>query len=360
MPHEIALYGSRGALGQLVAQDLLGRGAGFRAGGRDAATLDATGALHGTGIERVVAPLDDATAMHTFLQDARVVVNTARLSAADNLRLLDMSLDSGVHYIDAAGEQAYIADVFARYSDAATGRGTAVVPACGFDYALGDCLTHLVARDHQPAREVVVAYAIEGADVSANSLQFAAETKAGGEVLFENGTWTPARLEILRRRVGFPPPVGSQVMARYASGEVVTVPRHVKTEAVTTLITASSLVPDGRLVPLFPYLRPVVAVLRRTPARHLLGLASRLKRASGNQPSDGEPRSAPPPPHFAIIVQVEALDDVAKGLQTSRQRVDSVACWNSDRQVHGARGGYHAGQRRRLEAAVVGLDLAVD
>ena len=307
MPHEIAVYGASGSLGQRVAHALVARGAGVRAGGRDAGALGAADALRLAGVEQVVAPLDDDAAMRALLGKTRVLVNAARLSAADNHRLIARALEAGVHYIDAAGEQAYIGGLFARYGETAQRRGTAVVPACGFDYALGDCLAHLVARGRQPAREVIVAYAIDGADVSANSLQFAAETTAGGEVLFENGGWTPARLEILRRQVDFPLPFGVQAMARYASGEVLTVPRHVSTLAVTALITATSLVPDRRLVPLFPYLRPVVAILRRTPARHLLGIASRLQRAGGAR-SGGTGSDAPAPPRFAIVVEVEPLD----------------------------------------------------
>ena len=75
------------------------------------------------------------------------------------------------------------------------------MPAFGLDYALGDCLAAVVARGRQPAREVLVAYAIEGADVSANSLKFAGQAPLGHEVLFESGAWRKPRTEIYRRTV---------------------------------------------------------------------------------------------------------------------------------------------------------------
>jgi hypothetical protein len=180
----------------------------------------------------------------------------------------------------------------------------AVVPACGFDYALGDCLARLTAAPIDHAREVTVAYAIEGADVSRNSLQFAATHAGGGEVIYESGRWQPARLEVFRRAVALPPPFGPQVMARYAAGEIITVPRHTRTDRVTALITARSLVPHPALVPLFPYLRPVVALMRRTPARHLLRLATAVRPSKPARPAD-VPAS---PPRFAIVVEADARD----------------------------------------------------
>ena len=230
-------------------------------------------------------------------------------TAGGGERLIEAAIAAGVHYIDAAGSQPYIHHVFEHYGPAAARHDVALVPAFGFDYALGDCLARLVtghaARRRRPAREVIVGYAIEGSDVSSNSLQFAAKTGGGGELFYESGTWTPARLGIYRSTIDFPAPFGRQSMARYAAGEIITVPRHTETDAVTTLITTRSLVPHPALIPVFPYLRPMVALARRTPARRLLGLALKL-RASPAQASsapDALPRPSQPA-RFAIVVEV--------------------------------------------------------
>jgi hypothetical protein len=99
-------------------------------------------------------------------------------------------------------------------------------------------------------------------------------------------------------------------MARYAAGEIVTVPRHTPTDAVTTLITTRSLVPHPALISVFPYLRPLVALARRTPARHVLGLALKLRRARipASPAPDRHPPPPPQPPRFAILVEVEGRD----------------------------------------------------
>jgi short subunit dehydrogenase-like uncharacterized protein len=260
-----------------------------------------------TGSRRV-ASLEDANGLRALLTGCRVVVNAGPTAGDPGHRLLRAALDAGVHYIDVSGSQFYIRQLFESFGEAATERGIAVVPAFGFDYALGDCLARLTARPLEPAREIAVAYAIEGSDVAANSLQFAAETAGGGEVFYEGGRWTPARQSIFRRTVAFPPPIGRQPVARYGAGEIVTIPRHTATDAVLTLITTRSLVPHPALVPWFPYLRPAVSLARRTPARHLLGLALKLRGSRTAPPIANALPAASIPPRFAIVVEVNGRE----------------------------------------------------
>jgi short subunit dehydrogenase-like uncharacterized protein len=200
--------------------------------------------------------------------------------------LVRAALASGTPYADAAGEQPFIRRIFEEYGAAAERRGIVLVPALGFDYAVGDCLARITALGHQPAAEVVIAYALKGPGVSGNSLRFAAEVPGGGEVVYRDGRWRPARARVDRVSFDFPPPLGRQRMGRYGSAEVLTVPRHTRTRTVTTLITASSLVPHPALLPFFPWLRPAVAVLRRTPLRRLLATAVRWTRKTTPRPED--------------------------------------------------------------------------
>lgn len=306
----IVLYGASGKFGGIVLRRFAAGGVAVRVGGRDATRL-AKALASMEAIPRSVASLDDGEGLRALLNGCRVVVNAGPTVSDPGDRLLRAALDAGVHYIDAAGSQAYIRRIFEQYSQAASDRGIAIAPAFGLDYALGDCLARLTACHAEPATDVTVAYAIEGADVGSNSLQFAAETPGGGEVFYESGRWRPASQRIFKRTITFPQPFGQQPMARYGAGEVVTVPRHTRTESVTALITTRALVPHPALVPWFPYLRPVVAYARQTPLRHLLRLVLQLRArgSSGATP----PTSALPPSkarRFAVVVEARAAGDV--------------------------------------------------
>jgi len=184
-------------------------------------------------------------------------------------RLIEASVAAGSAYLDAVGEQAVIRRTVERHEHAPV----AVVPAMGFDYAIGDCIARLAASGLEPLRELVIAYALSGSGVSRDAAG-ATPGEAGEEVVFSDGRWEPPPGGIRRAGFSFPPPLGRQTMQRYGSGEVITVPRHTDTARVTSLITASTWAPHPAMVGLMPYLRPVAAAVRRSPLRGALRIAA--------------------------------------------------------------------------------------
>jgi short subunit dehydrogenase-like uncharacterized protein len=91
---------------------------------------------------------------------------------------------------------------------------------------------------------------------------------AGGDIEWRNGHLEPAPQSVGRGSFDFGPPIGSRRMARYPAGEHITVPRHVETRNVRTMLTADTVVPHPRLAPLVGLMTPLQLALR-TPARRL-------------------------------------------------------------------------------------------
>ena len=303
----IAVYGATGMLGRLVTARLdraevpavlIGRS-------RDrVASLPASG--HSS--RKAVAAIEDPAAIERALEGCSVLVNCAPAGATGD-RLVRAALDAGIHYVDAASEQHHIRKIFERYDEEATQCDVAVVPALGFDYAIGDCLAHLAAQAHQPANTVVIAYAIEGSALNGNGA-----TATGREVVYRDGRWRAVPLEIDRGWFEFPKPVGRRQMSRYGSGEVITVPRHVKTRSMNTLITSASVCPYPVLLPVFPLLRPVVGLLRSMPVRAIVGVASAVlggsRSTSAGQPAATSPAAMPAASgddrRFMVVAEVHA------------------------------------------------------
>ena len=74
----------------------------------------------------------------------------------------------------------------------------------------------------------------------------------------------------------FPDPIGRKRMIRYPAGEQITVPRHIPTRRVRTMISASSLAPEA-LGPVLPLLTRPMGLAMRTPLRRAVGaMISRL------------------------------------------------------------------------------------
>ena len=303
----VAVYGASGSLGRLVLPRLIALGATpVRVVRSSDAAAQLREAEPGARVE--VAALEDAGALARAFRGSDVVVNCAPAEACGDL-IARAAMRAGADYVDAAGEQHHIRRVFDTLEDEARKAGRLVVPALGFDYAVGDCLARLAARAHEPAAEIVVAYCIEGAEVSGNSAQAAGSTTPGREMVYRNGAWRPVPLELDRGWFDFPASIGRRRMSRYGSGEVITVPRHTSTETVRTLITSEALCPHPALLPVFPVLRPLVTVILRTPARHLLRLAARVV-ASSRTPADPEaiPSRLEQQNRFVVAVEARGRD----------------------------------------------------
>jgi len=268
----IGVYGATGKVGRLVTARFDCAGARTILIGRNQSALSR---LSSPGLPRpiAVAAIDDPSALERALDGCHVLVNCATADAGGE-RLVRAALDAGIHYVDAASEQHHIRRIFEQYDDEARQCDVAIVPALGFDYAVGDCLAHLAAQSHQPASQVVVAYAVEHLQVSGNSTRPASTATAGTEVVYREGRWRTVPFEVDRAWFDFPEPVGRRQMSRYGSGEVVTVPRHVKTQSVNTLITSTSLCPYPTLLPFLPWLRPIAGLVKRTPARAIFSIVT--------------------------------------------------------------------------------------
>ena len=88
------------------------------------------------------------------------------------------------------------------------------------------------------------------------------------ELEYVDGRLRPGDRSVSRGSFDFPPPVGSQPMARYPSGEPITVPRHVEVRTVKTMLTAATMAPP-RIAPALPALVPVFGAAMRTPLKRL-------------------------------------------------------------------------------------------
>lgn len=304
----IGVYGANGMLGRLVTARFDRAGVPAVLIGRSQAAL-ARLTKSGTTRQTLVAAIDDAPALERALDGCHVLVNCAPAEMCGD-RLVRAALDAGIHYVDAAGDQHHIRNLFDNYDEEATQCDVAVVPALGFGVAIGDCLAQLAAQAHQPADEVVIGYAIEGVEASGSHPQAGATT--GREVVYRGGEWRPVPFEFDRGWFPFPDQVGPRQMSRYGCGEVITVPRHVKTRSVQTLITSTSLCPYPMLLPVFPVIRPLVGLIRRTPARTVLGIMAgalgRSRSGSAAREPEADLSSTPPDDdrRFMIVAEVRA------------------------------------------------------
>lgn len=266
----IAVYGATGYTGTLVAHELRRCGLDMVLAGRNAEKLARLADALGGGIPTRAVELDDRAGLRHLLGDCAAVIDCAGPFMRYGEPIVRAAVETGTHYLDTTGEQPYIRLVHERFDEAARAAGVAVVPAMGFDYVPGDLIAHLVAQGVEPLRELVLAYAVKGVQPTRGTFRTVLEMAGDGGVLYEDGDWRPAPLRATRARFPFPEPVGSQPVMRYPSGELLTVPRHVRTRRVTSLITVETIAGTAAAAPFLPLLQPAFTLALRSPLHALI------------------------------------------------------------------------------------------
>lgn len=296
----VVLYGATGYTGRLVARELLARGATVVLAGRNAAALSRRASELGGGVGLATAPLDDHAALATALGRGRVVVNCAGPFAVTGDPVLRAAMAAGSHYLDTTGEQDWIRRVFEVHDDALLAAGVAAAPGMAFSHAPGDLLCHLVGRAVEPVRRLTVAYHVEGFEMSRGTVHSSLEQLNGLDVAYEGGRWIAGGARPRRERFSFSAEIGDRHVARYPTGEVVTVPRHVACDEVSARISTVSIAPR-MVAPAVPWATPLLGRLLRSRAK------SGLERLVGLLP-EGPAEADRGRVRWTIVAEAEGRD----------------------------------------------------
>lgn len=297
----IALYGATGYTGALVAHELRRRGLDVVLSGRDPEKLARLAAALGGEVPTRAVELDDRDGLRHLLGDCAVVVDCAGPFAQMGEPVVRAAVETGTHYLDTTGEQAYIRLVHERFGDAARAAEVVVAPAMGFDYVPGDLIAHLAARELEPLHELTIAYATRDVRPTRGTTRTALGQAADGGEVYEDGGWRPAPLRVPRASFPFPAPFGRQPVMRYPSGEVAMVPRHVRTRRLTTVMTVETLVGSRHAAPFVPLLVPGFALALRTPLR-------RLVHAGVDRMPEGPPEALREAARFVVVAVAHGED----------------------------------------------------
>lgn len=268
--HPVVIYGATGYTGRLVAGELARREVPMVLAGRSAAKLAVAAGLAGPLVQdTIVAPLSDAGALRRAAASGAVLANCAGPFAHTGAAVLEACAAARTHYLDTTGEQGWIQRVFDDHDDRARRAGIAAVPGMGLDFMPGDLLAHLVGAAVEPCTRIVVAYHLEGFGMTRGTQRSLLEAMDGRDVGYVDGDWAiGAGTRPVREYLTFPDGIGRQRVARYPAGEVVTVPRHVRTSEMVLRLTGASITP--RAPWLLPVAGPLVPPLLRTPIKGLL------------------------------------------------------------------------------------------
>jgi short subunit dehydrogenase-like uncharacterized protein len=302
----IAVYGATGYTGRLVVSELADAGADFVISGRNPEKLDALRADLGLEAPAIAARIDDPAALQELLSGCAAVINCAGPFVLHGEPVLRAAVESSTHYLDTSGEQSWMKLAFERYGPGAADAEVAVIPAMGFDYVPGDMIAALTAEGMSEVDEVTIAYGWFDLQPTRGTMLSTLEILSGHAVEWRKLQWLPAEKPLGAASFDFPEPIGRQRMLSYPAGEQITVPRHVATRRVRTLMTASTFAPHPRLAVLLQLLARPAGLALRTPLKRAL-------RAAVSRLPEGPTAAQRPASHYTIVCEVTRGKQVRRG-----------------------------------------------
>ncbi|MGK2956379.1 MAG: saccharopine dehydrogenase family protein [Solirubrobacterales bacterium] len=268
-PGPIAVYGATGYTGKLIAAELAKTDLDFILAGRNLSKLEGLRSELGTEMPVRAISIDDKQGLRDLCGDSAALIACAGPFYLYGEPVMAAAAETGTHYLDTTGEQPFIQMGLDRYGPIAKGNGSAVISGMGFDYVPGDMLAAITADDMGDLDVLRLGY-ITHFQMTRGTMLSALDMIKGADVEWRDGRLRPASQSISRGKFDFGGTVGEKLMTRYPAGEHLTVPRHVTTDRVETMLAAESIAP-GPLTRLTPLVMRPAALAMRTPAKTIAG-----------------------------------------------------------------------------------------
>ena len=231
----ITLIGATGFTGQLVARELQRLGTRVRLAGRDISKIERLRSEIDADFETARVDVTDERSLGAALKGAQVVISCAGPFTDVGEAVIRQAVHRGIHYVDTTGEQSFIKLVFERYGKPARDSGVALLPACAFEYALGDAAGALAAEGFETTDEIEIVYAVHGGASSRGTKKSIIRALGQPGFQLRKGKLDSIRTAAMNRTIDIPK-LGPRRAYSFPGGEVLMLPKHVKVENITTFM----------------------------------------------------------------------------------------------------------------------------
>ena len=234
---DILLFGATGYTGKLTARALARRGASFAIAGRDRAKLEALASVTGDPEVRVAAA-GDVQALTRAVEDVGVLITCVGPFVELGKTAVEAALRAKVHYIDSAGEGAFVGDLIGGYDARAREAGIVMAPAMGFDEVPADVAATLSTRGMKDA-ELYLTYSLNVAG-SAGTIRSALPIIASKGPWLEEHTPRPVGAGEEQRWAPMPPPLGPRPTVSFPFAEGHLAPLHLDLRSLRLYTTTGT------------------------------------------------------------------------------------------------------------------------
>jgi hypothetical protein len=244
MHKSITVYGAYGHTSRFVVAELVKRGWTPVLAGRDPVKLEALADGYPKCPVRPAA-INDAVELDDALVGAMAVINCAGPFADTASPLIEAAIRAKIPYLDVAAEIEANLDTFADYDERARGAGIPIVPAMAFYGGLGDLLATAAAGDWRSVDEITIGYGLDSwqpTEGTRASGRVSRQRRGGRRITFADGRLEYRDDQAPPGQWAFTAPLGKRPVAtEFTMADAVTIPRHIKTRQMHSLMTISAV-----------------------------------------------------------------------------------------------------------------------
>ena len=232
----IGIIGATGFTGKLVASELKERKAEFFLAGRNEQLLRALSESLGGVPFRIIDVLDRST--FNSLDGCKVIINCAGPFTDFGEPIVQEAIARRAHYFDTTGEQGFIKLVYDKYHDQARVAGIVLVPACAYEYAIGDAMGAQLCSDFPQCRAIEFIYSLNEMHTSPGTRKSIVRAIAAPGFSLKNGQLVESKSIAISRKMQIDERAVSIVS--FPAGEALMLPRHTNVQDVNTYLTSGA------------------------------------------------------------------------------------------------------------------------
>lgn len=234
----VTVFGAYGHTGKFVVHELYKRGLTPILSGRDPEKLKELNRAH-PELEVRPATVKDPGTLKAALAGSSLVINCAGPFLDTAIPIVEAAIDSCMHYLDVAAEQAAVLEVFERFGKDSRLGDLVIAPAMAFYGGLGDLLATAAMEEWQEANEIRIGVALDSWNPTRGT-RLTGERNHGRRLIFSNGKLERAD-PMPGRMWNFLSPFGQQEMVPLALAETIVISRHLRVPEICVFMNTAPL-----------------------------------------------------------------------------------------------------------------------
>jgi len=235
---KVTVFGAYGHTGKIVVRELIKRGLVPILSGRDPAKLEELNRCH-PGLQVRIADVGTPASLKAAIVGSKAIINCAGPFLDTAGPIIEAAIDSGVHYLDVAAEQAAVLAVFERFAQDARSAKLLIAPAMGFYGGLGDLLATAAMGAWQDADEICIGVALDSWKPTRGT-RLTGERNPGRRFILSNNRLERADMPA-GRQWDFLAPFGQQDVVPLSLSETITISRHLRTPELRVFMNTKPL-----------------------------------------------------------------------------------------------------------------------